>query len=129
MDITRMFLALSLIIPLVSEACTTEVHLASSHDTSGKWDNSQFNESNLGLGRECKGYQAGFYKNSDSRLSVYAGRVFRLNPYTGIKLGIVSGYGPPTAFLGGYIRFLGNELTIIPPSRLSPLTVGYSLRF
>ena len=113
-----------------AKACTIEIHLGSSHARDSRFSDVVFNEENLGIGRECKGWQYGFYENSYNKTSLYAGLVKPIGQYAGVKLGLVTGYADNINIFGSaYIRFMGNELTLIPPSDNNPLTLGYSRRF
>ena len=107
-----------------AQACTTEVHIGSYH-ASG-----EFNETNPGLGGECIGWQAGGYRISISKTSLYAERHLNINKYFGLRAGVATGYGIDVLpYVGLYSLFMGNELTVFPKTKVNPLTVGYSVRF
>ena len=100
------------------------IHLASKHINA-----SGYNEVNPGIGLEHDKYIAGIYKNSFSKPSVYAGRTFSFNQYTGVKYGVVTGYGRLSPMVAGYLRLDHVEMVVIPPGPKNPITLGFGLRF
>ena len=113
-----------LCMPAKADEYTINIHLASKHINA-----SGLNEVNPGIGLEYNNYIVGIYKNSLRKPSVYAVRAFSFNPYTGIKYGVVTGYGRLSPMLAGYLRMGHVEIIAIPPCTDIPTTLGVSLRF
>lgn len=113
-----------LCMPAEADGLTVNVHLASKHINA-----EGFNEVNPGLGIDYNGWIAGAYKNSFSKRSVYFGKSFAFNDYTGIKAGLVTGYGSISPMTGLYARTKQAEIMLIPPSPKNPVTIGLGLRF
>jgi len=69
------------------------------HTVSHHVDNAGANETNTGIGYTASGYSVGYFRNSQDRGSVYAGRRFRLNSHVSATLGAATGYNTSTGLL------------------------------
>lgn len=107
------------------ETCSPVIHLGSFHS---KW-HYKLNEVNYGAGLHCeKGVHFGMYRNSNYTDTLYVGTEYQLTKYMGVKYGFATGYLLPV-YAVGYIRYKFVELMLIPPTKINPATLGYSIQF
>ena len=112
-----------LALPVAAGAdCAVAINVGSYH-----FDRSHpYNERNYGAGVECGRYQAGLYKNSEYRTSVYAFRFFELRAPVGIAAGLVTGYEYADVLPAAALTVTAGpaRVLVMPPMRVDGRNVG-----